>query len=227
MKQNIFNEKIKGSFSSLYLINQNNENIIVDFFTFLNSRDIKIIANQNLIHQKYDLFSIDDSRAIGDLHSQKSDKEKIFVIEAKYFTHDAQNALLKIFEDTKIANHFFIFSDSVGEMLDTVLSRAVFIDIKNTTQDFLRAKKFLSKKQDARIKEVADIIVLHKNDIDSASLRDDAKDLVNSLEILIHQSSKLTKEDSWRLGEIIKARKYLSTPGASVKMILEHLSLVL
>lgn len=85
----------------------------------------------------------------------------------------------------------------------------------------------MSKKQDARIKEVADIIVLHKNDIDSASLRDDAKDLVNSLEILIHQSSKLTKEDSWRLGEIIKARKYLSTPGASVKMILEHLSLVL
>lgn len=227
---NIFDLKIKGDIHSLYLVDDSSSKIEEDFFEFLKNRGIFVENNGNIVREEYDSFTIDDSRKIQILHNEKeNDEKKIFIIKVKYFTNDAQHALLKLFEDTNNQNHFFIFSDNVEQMLDTVLSRAILLKVKNNEDIENRGEIFLKNNKNKRLEEVAIIIKSHKGDENSASLRDDARSLVDSIEHYLHSQKNNFKDKDmvWKFSEIIKSRKYLATPGASVKMILEHLSIVL
>jgi len=81
-----------------------------------------------------------------------------------------------------------------------------------------------------RIDKVALIVKENKSEENSGQLRFYAISFVNELESIFYQKFKKNIKDSkikFILEEIQKARGYLSTPGASVKMILEHLALVI
>jgi len=227
--ENIFDLKIRGDLRNLYLIDDDYSNCQNDFLEFLKNRGISVIDNSNIIFEEYDSFTIEASRNIQKFHNEKNDNnKKIFIIKAKYFTNDAEHSLLKLFEDTNNSNHFFIFSENAGSMLDTILSRAVFIKIKNNKTDDERGGDFLKKSKEKRLDFLLEFIKSHKADIDSASLRNDARSLINSIEKHLYENKKeiLDKDDTWKFSELIKVRKYLSTPGVSVKMILEHIALV-
>ncbi len=227
--ENIFDLEIKGDLRNLYLIDDDFSNCRRDFLEFLENRDIDIINNSNLIYEEYDSFTIDKSRNIQRLHNEKnSNDKKIFIINAKYFTNDAEHSLLKLFEDTNNLNHFFIFSENAGGMLDTILSRAIFIKLKNSDKKEDTGKIFLNKLKKDRLIAIEELIKNHKIDSDSASLRNEAKSLINSIEKHLYENKKeiLNKDEAFKLSELTKARKYLSTSGASVKMILEHIALV-
>ncbi|MFA5792229.1 MAG: hypothetical protein WC884_04340, partial [Candidatus Paceibacterota bacterium] len=64
----------------------------------------------------------------------------------------------------------------------------------------------------------------------SGQLRYYATSFVNEIESIIYQKFKKDRNNEkikFTLGELQKSREYLGTPGASVKMILEHLALVI
>lgn len=224
---NIFEEKIKKDLKSFYIIDDDKKETMDLFFDFLVAINMSDENRSNILFEEYESFTIDKSRSITKLHSEKNgDKGQIFVIKVKYFTHEAQNALLKLFEDTNHRNYFFIFCVNTEQFLDTVLSRAFVVKIKKEDKIDI-GKKFLKQDQNQRLKNIEEIIKSHKSDSDSAGLRNHARELIDGIESYLHENIKYKKDHVSIFEEINNARKYISTPGASVKMILEHLSLVI
>ena len=75
------------------------------------------------------------------------------------------------------------------------------------------------------------LVKAHKDeDLDSGGLRYHAIDLLNSIEKVVYdnwQKNKYDKNLISILEEIGEKRAYLNQPGASVKMILEHIAIIL
>jgi hypothetical protein len=79
-------------------------------------------GNPDFFHQKYDTFGIDEGRRIKEMHSSKSfsaGSKKIFIVEVRSLTHEAQNSLLKIFEEphehTHFLSHYPVFFDASSD----------------------------------------------------------------------------------------------------------------
>lgn len=175
-------------------------------------------------------LGIDESRELKEKHTRKaiSGKEKIFIIKASSVTNEAQNALLKVLEDPLPHNYFFFILPSEDLILKTLLSR--FMVLKDTS--FVSSgkykslsfdiNKFLSSGNNDRLKILSEII----ND----------KDKVKALNFLAELETILDKKiDIKNMNEdyvlifdsIIKSRNYLKGRSASVKIILENLSLII
>jgi hypothetical protein len=188
----------------------------------------------DVLCQIYDSFTIDDSKKIKEWHSEKAIEgtKRVCIIGAKFINHDAERTLLKMIEEPKEGTHFFIVVPNSLVLLDTILSRAHVIRVDEVSNPLFKksTEEFFKSKPKDRIELVAEIIEEHKDSVGSGGLRFSAIRLVNDLEKIVYEQFKNDKnnpEIKFKLGELAKARDYLSLPGASVKMILEHISLVL
>jgi hypothetical protein len=202
--------------------------------TFLEQRGDIETNSPDVLCQMYDSFTIDDSTFIQEWHSKKgiTDGKKICILAAKFINHEAERALLKMFEEPKHNTHFFLVVPRASMLLDTIRSRAHIIyssrhediSLLEDTHAFLRA---LPKE---RIEIVARMIENTKNSETNGTLRYNALSFVNELERTLYEKFKKNKNEAqtiFALKELENARLYLSTPGAGVKMILEHIALVL
>ena len=229
---NIFEEQIGNNLHHTYLV-EGDPNIMNGMLlNFLESRGVNVHGNPNIFSETYESLTIAQVRLIKQYHSLKASMPgvKIFIISALTINHEAEHALLKLFEEPAENTHLFFILPTVDTLPATLLSRAHVLREHHPEQNIVltHAKEFLTQSPKDRIAIVAKIVASHKDDDTSASLRDDARMLIDSCEQIIHQKNKIiTNDDAWKLQEIIKARKYLSTSGVSVKMILEHLALVL
>lgn len=192
--------------------------------------DIKV-NSPDVLYQIYDSFSTDDVPKIKEWHNTKgiTDEKKICIIGLKFINREAEQALLKIIEEPQIGTHFFFVIPNSSVLSGTVLSRVHVIKV-NGNENIIDSKKFLSLKPADRIEMIAEIIKEHKDNDGSGMLRFKAIELINGLEKILHEKFKLNKNDKnlhFILKELATTREYLQTPGASVKMILEHIALVL
>jgi hypothetical protein len=140
--------------------------------------------------------------------------------------------LLKIFEEPARGTHFFLVVPDSSVLLGTILSRAHVIKKENKTDTELKTKveKFISSSPKERLDTVAEIIERNKDNEGSGSLRHEAIEFINQIESCLFEKAKIKDnygEYSFIFDELKKSRFYLGTPGAGVKMILEHIALVL
>lgn len=209
-----------------YLIENDNQDILIELEKFF-IKDLKfeIKANPDFWYGKFDTFGIDDGRVIKEKQSQKafSGDKKIFVIIANFFTHQAQNSLLKMFEEPTEGTHFFIITQNIETLLPTLRSRMFVIQrnysIKNKSEFLdtsIKPKEFLESSKVVRIK-LLDFIIQEK-DKNSAIL------FLNELEKILGEN--ISNKNIRKIREILKCKKYLNGPSPSVKMILEHISLI-
>lgn len=205
-----------------------------DLLGFLEDRGEIKKHSPDVICQKYESFTMDDSHEIKDWHSRMgvTGGKKICILATKFINREAEQALLKIIEEPSINTHFFIIVPDSSKLLATIISRVHVLKIK--PDDNLEIKKevafFIKIDPKARIEMVAEIIKNNKSEENSGQLRFYATNFVNELESIYYQKFKIDKNDKNIkdvLNELQKARGYLATPGASVKMILEHLSLII
>jgi hypothetical protein len=63
-------------------------------------------------------------------------------------------------------------------------------------------------------------------DMDDSNLKSSALELLNTIETLLYKSGDL-KDRVFEFEELAKARDYIADRGASTKMLLEHLALIL
>lgn len=198
--------------------------VLTDFFE--QELDIKTRGNPDFVILEHDTFGIDDGRLLKSFESQKSagGGKKIFVIASNFFTHEAQNALLKIFEDPKPDTHFFIISSNPETFLPTLKSRLCQISIESGAEgnkDVISfVAKFLAMNPQERleapfIKE----LIEEKN-------KQKAVVFADSITEIIYGRKELPAR-ALLFEEILMCRGYLKDRSASLKLILEHLSLVL
>lgn len=189
---------------------------------------LKTKGNPDVIFLEYDTFGIDDGRFLKSFESQKSagGGRKICVIVSNFFTHEAQNAVLKIFEDPRPDTHFFIISSNTETFLPTLMSRMHQISVG---KDGVGDKKitsfaieFLAMRPGARLENAYIKELIEEKDKQKTTL------FVDTIAKILHKRFNNELAIHAELfGEIIKARSYLADRSASVKLILEYLSLIL
>ena len=216
-----------------YIIESNESNVVLKLREFLEERGDIEANSPDVLCQTYDAFSISDSSIIKDWHSESStSRKRICIIETKFINHEAERTLLKIIEEPAINTHFFIIVPNASVLLDTIRSRAHIIKIFNFDNEISEknAIKFISLKPSERIDFISQIIKDNKDNDDSGALRYIGIELINGIEKNIYQKFLLNRNDKknqFILEELRNGRDFLSLPGCSPKMILEHISLML
>lgn len=186
----------------------------------------------DLFIEVYESFTMDNIEVVKEWHSGKSLEEggrRFCIISSKFINHDAERTLLKILEEPKEGTHFFIITPDVSILLDTIRSRTHTIKIKSEN-DVEQANIFLNLKPKDRMDFVKDFIESHKSDETSSGVRHEAINILNGLEKIFYDKWKSdlnNKDYQFILKEIKDNRGFLSTSGASVKMILEHIGLII
>ncbi len=219
----------KNNLHHAYLLKDTGESIIKELKDFLKVElEFSTEGNPDFWCGKFDTFGIGDGKEIMRLQSRKATTGdiKIFVIVANFFTTEAQNSLLKIFEEPTSGTHFFVITQNTKTLLPTLLSR-LFLPSIDTYSDkssfeYINIKEFLKINKAKRL-------VLIRNIIDTKD-KSMAISFLDELEDVMYkrfQDSTAKVDLGLVLEEIIKSKKYLNGRSPGMKIILEHISMVI
>ncbi len=217
-----------------YVLEGNPEEVVYSLRSYLEDRGEINKQSQDLSFNLYDSFAIQDIQNIKDWYQNKptDGKKKICIIGAKFINREVEQTLLKMIEEPTLNSHFFIVVPDASLLLGTILSRVHLI--KNlegvNNEELKRAEDFLNLNLPERLEKVGEILKKFKDNENSGGLRHSAISLINGIERIIYKKWKkdLNNEDlKFVLEELKNCREFLSIPGASVKMILEHVSLII
>lgn len=189
--------------------------------------NIKHEANPDFFHEKFESLGIDDSRRIKEMHLSRSfatDGKRIFIIETSNITHEAQNSLLKMFEEPNEDSHFFLIMPSAHTLLPTLRSRLMILEFKEEIPQGLemvqKVEEFLKLSKKDKVTFVDEMA---KDISDEKISKSDAVEFLTTLEIVIYKKFGLKKPDA--LKAILKSREYMNDRSASVKQLLEYVAL--
>ncbi len=185
------------------------ENLIGSLFVKL---EINSSGNPDIHTYTERTFGIDEARILKQRADSKAfGSKKFFIIFSELITNEAQNALLKVFEEPTPDTHFIIVS-SKNILLPTLLSRLKTIRLDKTENSTdKKADEFLSL-------DVSERVVFIKKE-----LADDSFNLSDFLDNLMKKLSG----DNKNLNEIRKVfnlAKFSSDAAANSRLILEHLA---
>lgn len=215
-----------------YIVEGEPEIIGFGILRFLEERGEIKKNSPDVLMRVYDSFTIDDSHKIKEWHSEMkiTDGKRICIIGTNFINHDAERTLLKIIEEPAINTHFFIIVPNSSILLDTIRSRAHIVKIPTVglVGDLEKVvNDFISMNSKNRIDFIAKMIKESKDDESNSNLRFVAIQFINEIEKNIFKKFKKDKSLRFVLEELQKSRDFLNSPGASVKMILENLALVI
>lgn len=205
-------------------------------------RETGLIAkgNPDVAAYRFGLFSVEDARAVaeGAAGVPLRGDAKAVIIAASRAYHEAQNALLKLFEEPPEGTYLFLILPSLGGLLPTLRSRVQELKHEaprlrqgaggqgsakheeNPAEEFLKGSR---EKRSAIVKRLTS----GKDEDDRRENRDQAIELLSGIEAVLAQGGRARLvENRELLEEIALFRGYLYERSAPVKMILEHLAIV-
>ncbi len=193
---------------------------------------MKAIGNPDIVVLRYGLFSVEDARRVADTVAGApfAGEHKVVIIAARRVYHEAQNALLKLFEEPPPRTYLFLILPSLGSLLPTLRSRVQVLNthVGRTTsyipegaaEEFMKASK---EKRSALIKKLTS----GKDEEERRENREEAIAIMNGIEAVAHEKLKRGGETATLLSDIATLRGHLYDRSAPVRMILEHLSFVI
>lgn len=202
-----------------------------------NELGMTIAANPDIRFEEIETLSIDDSRRIKHLHEVKSfdaTGKRVTVISMNGATVEAQNSLLKIFEEPIEGSHFFIIVPSLHIVLPTLRSRALHIDLReeHRKDDEHLFSALVSKFIDPKntLKDRLDIAAQIAKDIsDEKATRSDAKAFVVAIIRALSgtRAAQRTLSENKILKLLLETESYISDRSSSVKLLLENIAISL
>lgn len=188
-------------------------------------------GNPDLSVITYDSFGIDEARSLTEMQSRagfgaEENARKIFIVSAPSFTREAQNALLKTFEEPTAGTHFFIILPHLNTILPTLKSRVVLVTPKE--QSFrddtnTLAEKFLSASLEERFAIAKKLTDKKTGEVVD---REKIRSFFDHLERILY-TRLAGKLDNGVFREIFQAKTYLADRGSSPKMLIEHLAITI
>jgi DNA polymerase III delta prime subunit len=190
----------------------------------LEKEGIDIRGNSDVFVQRFSHFSIEDARSLRERASLRAlgAQGRIFIVSAPTIPTEAQNALLKTFEEPPAGAKFFLIVPSPEMLLPTLRSRMqpLVLTVSDRRISVVDAKVFLASSPEERISLLEPLI--EKDD-------DDKRDMAGAMQFLSDLEKLLSKnalEHGAGLRTVYRARKYLTDRGALVKPLLEHVALL-
>ncbi len=247
----------KKNLHHAYLIEGAREEIVPELLGFIESLGVATSGNPDFYQISFDSFKIDDARNLKSMGQEKSFSlgKKIFLISANNFLLEAQNTLLKMFEEPIEDTHFFLIVPDKNLLLKTLLSRFYVISTKQELiEEIKEAEKFIKMSLKDRIdfikllltepEENAEVPLLQsENETQTLnSSRSKALKFLNALEILLQNKfvnnfsgltlpgvpgGTHTVQNSLQFcfAQIFKVREFINQPGSSVKNLMESVAL--
>jgi hypothetical protein len=187
--------------------------------------------NPDLQVREFEKFGIEDSQALRALASFKSTSGRaLFVIGVGEITNEAQQALLKLFEEPA-AGSIFVLLLPHGALLPTLRSRMLPYPEKLGEETAPKDKKrksdtqeFLGQSYKTRSAAIAALLK------DDEGVKERVRELLGGLETELYgqlQKTNGKKEYVEALEDIAKVRSYVGDRSPSLKMLLEHLAATL
>ncbi len=173
----------------------------------------------------FERFGIDESRELIALASLKNFNEALFLVGAASITSEAQQALLKLFEEPQ-AGTMFVLLVPHGALLLTLKSRMLpYPELSPVTEDsslYGEAKQFLKMAGKERSETIAKILK------DEEGAKERVRDFINALETECMKLNFAQKAEGRQgLQDIAMVRDYVGDRAPSLKILLEHLALSL
>lgn len=198
--------------------------------------------NQDLVVLRHSLFSVDDAHKIASIayRAPDGDSGKVLIISLTRIFHEAQNALLKLFEEPPVDTTLILVVPSAGMLLPTLRSRLLQLPggEGNRREELgvssTNTEEFLKGSADEREKIVAKLITRSKSDNDEEKqrVRYEILQLIEGLMASAHH--ELPESDGARHKELLDFLRDLSAfqpilyeRSAPLKLILEHLLIVI
>ncbi len=178
-----------------------------------------------IFHHTYATFGIDDAHTIRALlsHSALLDG-KIFLIGLYAATLEAQNALLKIFEELPAGNSVVIVIPEKERLLPTLVSRLVLIGESTERAKGILAEKFATHHPANRLAMLKPYVVHADDDDEKAAKLEEIRIFLNDLEKMLYARGEFKKSPA--LAEtIFDFKRQLRGTAPSVRLMLEHLAL--
>lgn len=125
-----------------------------DKYLKLLCRDLGLETSNNpdFLAFRTQTFGIEEARQLKLLSSRKSvGKMKIFFIASRHLTLEAQNALLKVFEDPPADTYFFLVTKEESFIEPTLLSRIKATRLSGAETTAVDEEKFLSSSTRERL----------------------------------------------------------------------------
>jgi len=228
----------KNNFQHAYLIEGQQDKIIPEIIKFCESLGINTIGNPDFCRISIDNFKLDEAFNLRAMARDKSFSlaKKIFIICANNFSLDAENALLKMFEEPIENTHFFLIVPDTNALLKTFVSRFYVIYEKPARQDLAEYKdveEFIKMFLPQRIDFLKELLpkkdAENEEEIKIESSNAKALKFLNALESVLHKKiiSRTTldiRTDFFQ--HFFKVREFLRMPGSSVKMLMESVALI-
>ena len=214
----------KDNLHHAYLIEGDREVVVPEILEFVKGMEVTEI--------KLDNFKIEDARNLKLYEAFKAfDNKKAFVISANSFLLEAQNAMLKMFEEPIENTHFFLILPEVSGLLKTFISRFYFISQKTVFGEETKdAEKFIKMPLRDRLEFIKELVAKPEDEdeevVDLNSTRAKALKFLNALESTLHSKVSKGTFDMSVFHQIFKVREFLRMPGSSAKTLMESVALV-
>lgn len=176
-------------------------------------------TEKNLFKRNVNKLLIDDAREIKTEVSLKptDNLKKIFFIKFSHINREAENALLKTFEEPPRETFFFLFVKNYNTLLPTTISRFNIIETRAEIKEGESKRKKEPTSIGDRLKEIEKLAKSYKDK--KIGLNDLDQVLIKTEETLRKELGN--KESRERIKKINGLRKMLYGPSPNIKMILE------
>lgn len=180
---------------------------------------ISTLGNPDVHHLEENVFLVDHARRLSEGAQVKAfGAKKIFVITAARFTPEAQNALLKTFEEPSADTHFFVVARDTNMFLPTLLSRMQIVRLEGKRDVETEARKFLEMPLSKRV-EFARKFADEKEERGVGAL----SSFLDSLLLILRDNNASLST----LEKVFKVRLFAEDSSAMSRLIIEHVGLVL
>lgn len=172
---------------------------------------VVFLGNPDVVMRSYDRMAIDHAYELREILGNRPIETRICIVSVGVVLHEAQNALLKIFEDPPTDTHFFMVSETDNYLLPTLRSRFSVHQVFQKRTDKKDVEKFLSLSLGDKMSKVAEIA------------EEGTEATRRFLDLLEHNFSKDVKQYKDVLYKIVEGKRFLLLPSASRKGILESI----
>lgn len=186
-----------------------------------------LTSSPDIWWRDYDSFGLKDAQRLIELEIRRSFGKfgRFFILEISSITTEAQNALLKTFEEPASDVHFFIMARSEEIFLPTFLSRLIVLSVNDNQITDQGAREFIKADLPDRLNFIQNRFLKNRE-----RSKGEIINFVANLEKILREQINLTQaseEEKLALQEIINCQRHLQNQRVSVRLILEHLALVL
>lgn len=189
--------------------------------------DVFLLEHAHMLRQEQSFHGADGAK-------------KIFIVAFNTIGHEAQNALLKTFEEPTEGAHFFFVTRTSSIFLPTLLSRVQVIRNQSvvsslprssaslTTRGQQSGEKFLTATISGRMKMIEPMVKAKSEEKSKA--REETRLFLEFLERALYKNSDprtalCNSKHVSALGHVLFAERALLERSPSLKLLLEHLAL--